>query len=63
VTLNPALIKAPAHCVEYVLLHELCHLAEHNHSPRFYRLLDRHMPDWRSAKSELDGLSEMVLAV
>lgn len=61
ITLNPMLIKAPAHCVEYVLLHELCHLAEHNHSPRFYALLDRHMPDWRAAKCELDGLSEMLL--
>lgn len=61
VTLNPALIKAPARCVEYVLLHELCHLAEHNHSSRFYDLLDRHMPNWRSAKEELDGLSEMLL--
>ncbi|HEY3814683.1 MAG TPA: SprT family zinc-dependent metalloprotease [Caulobacteraceae bacterium] len=63
ITLNPALIKAPVHCVEYVLLHELCHLAEHNHSPRFYALLDRHMPEWRQAKSELDALSEMLLAV
>lgn len=61
VTLNPALIKAPAHCVEYVLLHELCHLEEHNHSSRFYALLDRHMPEWRSAKDELDRLSEMLL--
>lgn len=61
ITLNPALIKAPVHCVEYVLLHELCHLAEHNHSPRFYALLDRHMPEWREAKGELDGLSEMLL--
>ncbi|WP_374453566.1 M48 family metallopeptidase [Phenylobacterium sp.] len=60
-TLNPALIKAPAHCVEYVLLHELCHLAEHNHSPRFYALLDRHMPGWEQAKHELDAISEMLL--
>ncbi len=61
ITLNPALIKAPIHCVEYVLLHELCHLAEHNHSPRFYSLLDRHMPKWREAKEELDSLSEILL--
>jgi hypothetical protein len=61
ITLNPALVKAPVHCVEYVLLHELCHLAEHNHSPRFYALLDRHMPEWGAAKDELDGLSEMLL--
>ncbi len=63
ITLNPALIKAPAHCVDYVLLHELCHVEEHNHSPRFYALLDRHMPEWRQAKGELDALSEMLLVV
>lgn len=61
VTLNPSLIKAPTHCVEYVLLHELCHLAEHNHSPQFYALLGRYMPEWREAKAELDGLAEMLL--
>ncbi|MGO8377694.1 M48 family metallopeptidase [Rhizobium ruizarguesonis] len=61
ITLNPMLIKAPVQCVEYVLLHELCHLVEHNHSPHFYALLDRHMPEWREAKDELDSLSEMLL--
>lgn len=61
ITLNPALIKAPAYCVEYVLLHELCHLSEHNHSQRFYALLDRYMPEWREAKEELDALAEMLL--
>ncbi|WP_341022305.1 SprT family zinc-dependent metalloprotease [Brevundimonas diminuta] len=61
ITLNPALIKAPAHCIQYVLLHELCHLSEHNHSPQFYSLLDRHMPHWQTAKKEIDGMSEMLL--
>lgn len=60
--LNPALIRAPRHCVDYVVLHELCHLIEHNHSKRFYALLDRHMPAWSLAKSELDGLAELILA-
>jgi len=60
--LNPALIRAPRHCIDYVVLHELCHLAEHNHSKRFYAMLDRHMPDWEHAKSELDGLAELILA-
>lgn len=60
---NPALIKAPAHCVEYVLIHELCHLIEHNHSKHFYSLLDRHCPDWREWKHELDSLAEQLLVV
>lgn len=59
--LNPALIKAPRHCIEYVILHELCHLIEHNHSKRFFDLLDRHMPDWKNAKRELDSLAELIL--
>jgi predicted metal-dependent hydrolase len=60
--LNPALIKAPRHCIEYVILHELCHLIEHNHSKRFFDLLTRHMPDWKTAKRELDSLAELILA-
>ena len=60
--LNPALIHAPRHCIDYVVLHELCHLAEHNHSKRFYAMLDRQMPGWERAKSELDGLAELMLS-
>lgn len=60
-SLNPALIKAPVHCIEYVLVHELCHLIEHNHSKRFYSLLERRCPDWRVRKRELDGLAEQLL--
>src|ERR1017187_3125349 len=55
-TLNPHLVKAPRECIEYVLLHELCHLKEHNHSRRFYRMLDMHMPRWQQRKSRLDNL-------
>lgn len=61
-SLNPSLIKAPPHCVEYVLLHELCHRIEHNHSKRFYALLERQCPDWRAWKRELDCLAEQLLA-
>ncbi len=59
--LNPHLVKAPGECVDYVLLHELCHLKEHNHSARFYALLDREMPGWRAVEARLDGLAEMLL--
>lgn len=59
--LNPHLVKAPRECIEYVLLHELCHLQEHNHSQRFYRLLSEQMPQWKSVKAKLDGMSELLL--
>ncbi len=41
----------------------MCHLREHNHSKKFYRMLDRHMPDWQRVKARLDGLSEQILNV
>lgn len=59
-TLNPLLVKAPRECIDYVLLHELCHLLHHNHSPRFYQTLDRHMPHWREVKERLDGMAGQV---
>jgi predicted metal-dependent hydrolase len=57
-TLNLELIKTPKECVEYVLVHELCHLLHHDHSPEFYKLLDRSLPDWMKRKHKL----EMALA-
>lgn len=60
--LNPALIRAPRHCIEYVILHELCHLVEHNHSKRFFDLLTMNMPEWQVAKQELDSMAELMLA-
>lgn len=62
ININPWLIRAPRHCIDYVLVHELCHLREHNHSQAFYMLLDRYCPGWQTTKGELDRLAEMLLA-
>jgi predicted metal-dependent hydrolase len=62
INLNPWLIRAPSECIDYVLIHEICHLREHNHSRRFYRLLDDHHPDWRRVKARLDSMAELLLA-
>lgn len=59
--LNPHLVKAPKECIDYVILHELCHIAEHNHSERFWRLLTQVMPNWKAVKAKLDGMAEMYL--
>ena len=59
--LNPHLVKAPKECIDYVILHELCHIAEYNHSERFWRLLTQVMPNWKEIKAELDDMAEMYL--
>jgi len=56
VLLNNELIKTPKKCIEYVIIHELCHLAHLNHSAAFYELLDKLSPNWRRTKDELEKL-------
>lgn len=53
ITLNPHLIKAPPVCIDYVIAHEVCHLAEHNHGKGFYALQGQLFPRWREAKAHL----------
>lgn len=54
VLLNPALVKAPTDCIDYVIVHELCHLEHHDHGAEFYRLLSRILPDWKRRKGRLE---------
>ena len=60
ITLNPLLVKAPRECIDYVILHELCHIAEHNHSERFYRLMGQVMPNWERVKDKLDQMAGRI---
>lgn len=61
VTLNPFLVRASRDSIDYVITHELCHLREHNHSPEFFRLLGRAMPQWEAVKRNLDDMAEVIL--
>jgi len=56
IILNPELIKAPKGCIEYVIIHELCHLVYHNHTQKFIDLQSKEMPDWEKWKSQLEKL-------
>lgn len=60
-TLNPWLVAAPREAIDYVLLHEMCHLKHHNHSRSFYATLTRHLPDWERVKTRLDDQAELIL--
>ena len=55
ILLNPEIFQLPSHCIEYIILHELCHLKHHNHSPRFYRFLDTVLPEWKDRAKALDS--------
>ena len=57
--LNLELAKKPVHCLEYVVVHEMAHLIEPSHNRRFWGILDRHMPDWRARRDELNRFPVM----
>jgi len=55
--LNLELAKKPIQCLEYIVVHELAHLIERNHNDRFTAILDRHLPQWRLYRQELNAAS------
>lgn len=56
ILLNPELIKAPKGCIEYVIVHELCHLVHQDHSQAFFQLQARYMPNFEKWKEKLERL-------
>lgn len=56
IILNPELIKAPKGCIEYVIIHELCHLVHHDHTQKFIDLQTKEMPTWERWKMKLEKL-------
>jgi predicted metal-dependent hydrolase len=56
IRINTELVKKPKDLLEYVVVHELVHLLEPNHSERFVEILQHHYPTWRDARAELNEL-------
>jgi len=54
--LNLRLIEAPTNAIDYVITHELCHVSEPNHGPKFFALLTQVMPDWPKWKERLERI-------
>ncbi len=52
-TFNLNLMYAPPRCVEYVVFHEFTHFLVSDHSPRFYRELEKVCPDWQERRNIL----------
>ncbi|MDD3966313.1 MAG: SprT family zinc-dependent metalloprotease [Candidatus Neomarinimicrobiota bacterium] len=55
ITLNTELIKHDPACIDYVILHELCHLKVPAHNKAFYDLLESVLPDWKTRRGKLNG--------
>lgn len=52
--LTPNLVKAPGSCIDYVIVHELCHLKHPHHGKAFYKMLRHVLPDWEQRKARLE---------
>jgi hypothetical protein len=61
IILNLKLIQVSKKLIDYVIIHELCHLIEHNHSRSFYELLERMLPNWQELRQELNQFEFYVI--
>ena len=57
IILNPELIKTPGLCIDYVIIHEMCHLVHPSHSKSFYELQENLNPAWKRWKNKLESVS------
>ena len=53
ISINQNLMAYSRHAIEYVCLHEVCHLKHMNHSKEFWKMVEKYMPDYKTAKLEL----------
>lgn len=62
ISLNAKLLFLPETLVQHVLIHELAHTVHLDHSPAFWRLVERHDPQWRTHRDALRGSGQLVPA-
>ena len=53
ISYNWKIIMAPQNLVDYVIPHEMCHILEHNHSSKYWKHVERHVPNWREYREWL----------
>lgn len=61
ISLNWRLIKAPISVIDYVIIHELAHTIEMNHSKAFWKIVEKHEPNWKSSRKWLRDNSAICL--
>ncbi|MFC3833335.1 MULTISPECIES: M48 family metallopeptidase [Deinococcus] len=60
IVFNPILIQAPTECIDYAIVHELCHIKEFNHSQKYYLFLKTVEPCWKKLRRKLNYSVELV---
>jgi hypothetical protein len=56
IILNPKLIHTSRDCIDYVIVHELCHMRHKNHDKTFYKFLKKQYPKWKKIKDRLETI-------
>ena len=63
IQLNLELARLPRRCIEYVIVHELCHLSVHGHNRMFENLITKYLPNWQSLRNELNSFVALPMEV
>ncbi len=61
ILLNPRLIHVSKDCIDYVVVHELCHMRYKNHDKKFFGFLDEKYPKWEKVKEKLEVLGAHIV--
>jgi len=56
ITINAEVMKLPGKVIDYIIVHELCHIVHKNHSKEFWKLVKKYLPDYQEIHDELGGM-------